>query len=93
MGKGLSGVFVAPWWAYLGGVIGIVFISIAAWSVPIIGVLMFALLSISGQLIGSMTLDAVAPTPGSEVTLSLVLGVLLAFMAVGVTAFNRPSRR
>ena len=93
MGKGLSGVFVAPWWAYLGGVIGIVFISIAAWSVPIIGVLMFALLSISGQLIGSMTLDAVAPTPGSEVTLSVVLGVLLAFMAVGVTAFNRSSRR
>ena len=93
MGKGLSGVFVAPWWAYLGGLIGIVFISIAAWSVPIIGVLMFALLSISGQLVGSMALDFFAPTPGSEVTSSLVMGVLLAFVAVGVTAFNRPSRQ
>jgi len=93
MGKELGDVFVAPWWAYLGGIIGILFISIAAWSVPIIGVLMFALLSISGQLIGSMTLDFFAPTPGSEVTLSLVIGVLLAFVAVGVTAFNRPSHR
>ena len=92
MGKELSGVFVGPWWAYLGGMIGIVFISIAAWSVPIVGVLMFALLSISGQLIGSMALDIVAPTPGSSVTLSLVLGVLLAFVAVGVTALNRPRR-
>lgn len=92
MGNELGGLFDAPWWAYLGGLIGIVFISIAAWSVPIVGVLMFALLSISGQLIGSMTLDIVAPTPGSSVTLSLVLGVLLAFVAVGVTALNRPSR-
>jgi transporter family-2 protein len=93
MGKGLSGVMVAPWWAYLGGIIGIVFISIAAWSVPIIGVLMFALLSISGQLVGSMALDFFAPTPGSEITSSLIIGVLLAFVAVGVTALNRPSGR
>jgi len=93
MNKSLSGLLVAPWWAYLGGLIGIVFISIAAWSVPIIGVLMFALLSISGQLVGSMALDFFAPTPGSEITSSLIIGVLLAFAAVGVTALNRPSQR
>ena len=90
--KDVHGLFVAPWWAYFGGIIGLVFIVIAAWSVPIIGVLMFALLAISGQLAGSMTLDIVAPTPGSEVTLSLVAGVLLAFVAIGIAAVNRTAR-
>ncbi|MDD2857096.1 MAG: DMT family transporter [Candidatus Nanopelagicales bacterium] len=91
-GKEVHGPFIAPWWAYFGGVIGLVFIVVAAWSVPIIGVLMFALLTISGQLVGSMALDIALPTPGSEVTPSLVAGVLLAFVAIGITASNRSAR-
>ncbi len=71
-----------PWWLYLGGVIGIAFIAIAAWVVPIMGVLIFALLSIAGQLTGALVLDIVAPTAGTELAWNLYVGVLLAFVAV-----------
>ena len=81
----------APWWAYLGGMIGIVFIAIAVWVVPIVGVLMFALSTIAGQLFGALALDLVVPTPGTEVAWNLVAGVLLAFFAVLVAARRRHS--
>ncbi|MDP2014420.1 MAG: DMT family transporter [Actinomycetota bacterium] len=87
--SGISSFFGAPWWAYLGGFIGIAFITISALTVPLVGVLLFALLSITGQLIGSMALDIFAPVAGAEVTLGLVLGVLLAFVSVAVAASNR----
>lgn len=89
LGNGVGGFLNAPWWAYLGGLIGIAFITISAFTVPLVGVLLFALLSISGQLIGSMTLDIFAPVGGAEVTIGLVLGVLLAFVSVAVAASNR----
>jgi len=79
----------APWWAYLGGLIGIVFIVIAVWVVPIVGVLIFALTSIAGQLFGALALDVLAPTPGSQLAWNLVAGVLLAFVAVLVASRRR----
>jgi transporter family-2 protein len=79
----------APWWAYLGGLLGIVYIAIAAWVVPIVGVLLFVLLSIAGQLAGALVLDAVAPTSGTAVAWNLIAGVALAFVAVAVTARGR----
>jgi transporter family-2 protein len=72
----------APWWMYLGGTIGLIFIAAAAWVVPIIGVLIFALASIAGQLFGALALDVVLPAPGSSITWNLVAGVLLALVAV-----------
>ncbi len=82
----------APWWAYLGGLIGIAFIGIAAWAVPIVGVLRFALLSIAGQLTGALLLDVLLPAPGTTLAWNLVLGVLLAFGAVLVSSV-RPGAR
>lgn len=79
-----------PWWLYLGGAIGVVFIAIAAWAVPIVGVLMFAVVTIAGQLSGALILDVVAPTAGSRLGPTLVIGVLLAFVAVLVAARSRP---
>lgn len=91
LGHDFSGLLSAPWWAYLGGLIGIAFITIGAFTVPIVGVLVFALLSIMGQLIGSLALDIFAPTPGSDVSLGLLLGVGLAGVSVAVAFFG--SRR
>ncbi len=71
-----------PWWIYVGGVLGVAFIATSAWVLPIIGVLVFALVAIAGQLIGSLVLDLVFPVPGSNVTWNLVAGVLLALVAV-----------
>lgn len=78
-----------PWWIYVGGIIGVAFIATAAWVLPIIGVLVFALVSIAGQLIGSLMLDVVFPVPGSNVTWNLVAGVVLALVAVVLATRRR----
>jgi transporter family-2 protein len=78
------------WWMYLGGLVGIAFIVIAVWVVPIVGVLLYALASIAGQLFGALGLDVVAPTSGdAAVAWNLVAGVLLAFVAVVVASRGR----
>ena len=75
-----------PWWIYTGGAIGVVFIATAAWAVQRLGVLLLALLSISGQLLGALVIDLIAPTEGTTVHPTLVVGVLLAWVAVAVGA-------
>lgn len=87
--RGPSALPHGPWWLYLGGVTGVVFIVSAAWVVPKIGVLVFALVSISGQLSGAVILDLVTPTSGSEVVWNLFAGVALAFVAVAISALPR----
>ena len=52
------------WWLYLGGPIRVAFIALAAWAVRGVGVLVFGLLSIAGQLLGSVILDLAAPAEG-----------------------------
>lgn len=78
----------APFWLYLGGAVGVVFIATASWAVQIMGVLVFALASIAGQLAGALLLDYVAPTPGSSPGWHLVLGVLLTGAAVAIAALG-----
>ena len=73
-----------PWWLYLGGSIGVLFIAAAAWVVQRLGVLLFALLTITGQLTGALLLDWWAPAAGVTVHLTLVVGVCLAGVAVAV---------
>jgi len=73
-----------PWWMYLGGVLGIAFITTASWAVPRYGVLVFALTSIAGQLLGALLLDLIVPVGGELVAWNLVIGVLLTFVAVAV---------
>ena len=64
---------------YVGGTIGVAFIAMAAWAVPVVGVLRFGLASIAGQLGGAAALDLLAPQPG------VVVGPWLA-VGIGVTA-------
>jgi transporter family-2 protein len=78
-------------WLYLGGPLGVVFVVSAAWSVRALGILLFSLVVIAGQLIGALVLDLVAPTTGSEVTPGVLVGVLLTAGAVGLAAL--PGRR
>jgi transporter family-2 protein len=75
----------APWASpvlWIGGSLGIVWIMTAARVVRPLGVLLFALLSIGGQLVGSLVLDVVVPTPGTQVGWQLLLGVALTGAAV-----------
>lgn len=83
----------APWWAYLGGVLGMAAIASAAGVVPILGVLIYTLASVLGQLLGALVLDAVAPTSGTGLGVQLVIGAAITAVAVGVATLSRRTRR
>jgi len=85
----------APWnepGLWLGGFIGVAFIVMAAAVVRIIGVLMFALASILGQIVTALAVDALFPTPGSQITWSLVLGIFVTAAAVILAGVSRQVR-
>jgi len=69
-------------WLWSGGIIGIVFIVSASILVRSLGVLIFALVSVVGNLTGALLLDLIWPTPGTEVGFQIVLGVVITSVAV-----------
>ena len=82
----LNDAWGAPVWSYVGGLIGVIVVAGAAWVVPSLGVLVFSLLSVLGQLSGAFLLDAAFPTPGTSLGLHLLVGMTMAFVAVLVAA-------
>jgi transporter family-2 protein len=79
------------WWLYLGGVAGIVFVTLNVVTVPVLGVLRLGLAAVAGQLAGALVLDAVVPG-GPGVSLPLALGAALTVVAFGVAGL-RPRAR
>ncbi|MDI3384760.1 DMT family transporter [Streptomyces sp. B-S-A8] len=73
---------------YLGGIIGIAFISIAVTTVQKLGVLLLGLCTITGQLLGSLALDVFAPNGDAQVSAFTVGGAALALGAVASTAVS-----
>jgi len=69
---------------WLGGPLGMLFIASAAIFVRQLGVLLFAVVSVLGQLAGAILLDIFAPTPGAEINGLLAVGLVVT--AVGVVA-------
>jgi transporter family-2 protein len=57
--------------------------------VQVLGVLLLALVAISGQLIGAFLLDLVVPTAGTVINLALIVGIVLALCAAALAAFGR----
>lgn len=78
---------------YLGGLVGVAFIALAALVVRWIGVLVLGLATIAGLLVGSLVLDLLLPARPGVVTDTTVAGVLLALVAVGVTVAPRRLKR
>ena len=81
----------APWerpLLWTGGAIGIVFIVSAVVLVRSLGVLVFALVSVVGQLLGAVLLDVFFPTPGNTVTAQVLFGVAITVVAVVIAAFQ-----
>ena len=81
----------APWEQpilWLGGPVGLLFIVTAAYFVAPLGVLLFSLLNIAGQLVGALILDLIIPTPGTVVDVSLVVGMFLTLAAVAVASYR-----
>jgi transporter family-2 protein len=73
---------------YLGGIIGVTFIALAAVLVSITGVLLLALGTISGQLLMSLVLDLVLPTAEHPVQWTTFAGIGLALCAVVIVALS-----
>jgi|SRR5690606_34492574 len=46
-----------PWWTWIGGLYGAVFVAAAAWGVPRLGVALTITLMVAGQLLISVALD------------------------------------
>lgn len=80
----------SEWWYYLGGPMGCLFIGLAALLVRSLGVLITGLGMIAGQLVGSLVLDVVIPSPGAVVALPTVLGTILTLAAIIVATLPWP---
>ena len=72
----------SPWWIYIGGSIGILYIAFASTIVQEIGVLTFTLFTTGGQLIGSLLIDLIFPTEGVEIGPNLIIGIVLSYVGV-----------
>lgn len=81
-GMELSPLPAGPWWIYTGGVIGVIYIAFTSTIVQHLGVLTFTLISVGGQLLGSLLIDLFSPTPGVQVSIYLVAGIVLTYLGV-----------
>jgi transporter family-2 protein len=88
-GELAGGGWPHEWWLYVGGLLGAVYIALAAASVSRLGVLRLSLATVAGQLLGAVVLDVVWPAPGIELHVTTVIGVVLTFVAVAVSGLRR----
>nr|WP_298093959.1 DMT family transporter [uncultured Shinella sp.] len=82
-----AGATDAPWYAYLGGPIGVAFVALSSWLVARIGAVNTALLIIGGQMVCGLAIDLLQSGKFSLWLSSL--GVVL-IMAGMVVAQRRP---
>ena len=80
------------WWLYLGGPCGIVFIALGAFLVARIGVLLFAMGSVAGQIVSAVVVDTIVPSAAGTPDTATVLGASLTLVAAGVAALPWRSR-
>jgi len=82
-----------PWWMFLGGTVGVIYIALSSHIVQHLGVLEFTLFSVGGMLIGSLLIDLVFPTPGTVISPYLIVGIALTYLGVVANGQSRLSRR
>jgi transporter family-2 protein len=82
----------APWWMFLGGSIGVIYIALSAHIVQHLGVLEFTLYSVGGMLIGSLLIDLIYPTKGTFISPYLIAGITLTYLGVAANGQSRLSR-
>lgn len=79
----------SPWWAYLGGTIGVVFIAMGSWLIQRIGAAQTALMIIAGQMVSGVVLDILMDVPGNLWARVLGVGLILAGMIAAQTGRKR----
>lgn len=91
-GFSLSSLPTGPWWIYTGGVIGVIYIAFTALIVQHLGVLIFTVLSVGGQLLGSLIVDFFHPETSNGVGVALITGICLTYLGVIVSGERRSPR-
>lgn len=82
-----AGAADAPWWVYVGGPLGVVFVTAGSWLIPRIGAVNSALLVIGGQMVSGVVFDLVR---GAPMTLwASAFGVILILSGVALTQQRR----
>jgi len=81
-----------PWWAPLGGTVGVIVGIVIAVTVKTIGVLSSMLCIAAGQAIASILVDLFAPVDAMGVTASSVVGAVLAVLAVALAGLGSVRR-
>ncbi|MET3924509.1 DMT family transporter [Devosia sp. 2618] len=77
------GAAETPWWAFLGGPVGVIFVASGSWLIARIGAVNTALMVIGGQMVSGVVLDIVRSAP---LTLwASALGVALIVTGVFLT--------
>ena len=73
-----------PWYAWIGGLYGVVFVVAAAWGVPRLGVAMTITLMVAGQLLIGLALDhfGALGLPRQPMNMTRVAGVALVMLGV-----------
>jgi transporter family-2 protein len=89
----MSNFTTAPWWMFLGGLIGVLYIALSSHVVQHLGVLEFTLFSVGGMLIGSLLIDLIFPTPGTVISPYLIVGIALTYLGVIANGQSRFSRK
>ena len=73
-------ISLTPWWAYLGGTIGVIFIAASSWLVTKIGAVSTTMLVIAGQMIFGILLDIAIGIPGDIAARLVGAGLILGGM-------------
>jgi bacterial/archaeal transporter family-2 protein len=81
-----------PWWVLLGGVIGVVFVAGSVVVAPVLGIALFFVCVVAGQLLGATLVDhfcafGVAPKP---VDLWKLVGIALVLVGAALVQRSGP---
>jgi transporter family-2 protein len=76
------GAATAPWYSFIGGPLGVVFVAAGSWLIPRIGATNTALLIIGGQMISGVALDLLSTTPRPLLWSALGVALILAGMVL-----------
>jgi transporter family-2 protein len=75
-----SGALALPWWVWVGGLLGAVYVSLTIYTVPVVGPTALVVLLILGQMIAGTALDHFGiMTDAEPVSMQKLLGLALVF--------------
>ena len=69
---------------YTGGIIGLIFIAISAYTIKELGVLNFIMFSVAGQVVTALVVDAIAPAEKAHLSAWVIIGTLITFISVSI---------